>query len=175
MNHESAKSANIVASLQTFVQSEVALAMLNTSSIDYGGGLPFQDAERAEWLQVRVPGVARPDYLIGPYAHRAGENEPDARGRIVFWMLNINCFVRPQKQTVKNNLRLWTLRDIVTNIFREGLRVPVKDQAGEGETIGYLFLDEILEDRPVVAPEQKDVLQHQLLFSFRWGESWVVS
>ena len=173
MLHESAKSANVVGSLQKYIQDELAGSLLDSSGIDYGGGIPFQDTNRAEWIQVRVPGVARPDALIGPYVHRAGENEPDARGRIVYWMLNINCFVRPAKQASRNNLRLWTLRDVVTGVFREGAVIPVKDHAGEGETIGYLFLDDIADDRPILDPEQKDIEQHRLLFSFQWGESWV--
>ena len=173
--HESAKAANVVGSLQAYVNTELA-DVLNSSApaIDYGGGLPFQDSELEEWVQVRAIGPARPAGMAGPYAHRAGESDPDARGGELFWVLNVNCFVRPVKLASPNNLRAWTLRDMVLGILAPGTRVTVKDHAGQGETLGYLFVDDIMDDRALPDMGRPDVVQHNLVFALRWVETWVV-
>jgi len=168
--HESAKTANVVGSLQVYLTAELA-----AFSLDFGGGIPFQDGDLTEWLQIRALEPVRPAVLAGPYAGRGGEQDPDARGGEMFWLLNVNCFVRPAKMSPPNNLRLWTIRDLAAAPLMPGTRIAVKDHAGEAETIGYLFVDEILADQPVAAPDRPDVLQHNLAFALRWAETWVVS
>jgi hypothetical protein len=175
---ENAKAANVVGSIQQYFEDQLA-SVLNSSrpSIDYGGGQPFKDDDLAEWVQVRVMEAARPESMIGPFAARgSGSGDPNSRGRELYWLLNINCFVRPAKLSPFTNLRPWQLRDLVLEPFAEGTRIPVKDYAdltsAGGETIGYLFCDQLMADRPVYDPARDDLVQHNLLFALRWSESW---
>lgn len=175
---ENAKAANVVGSLQQYVDDQLA-TVLNSSKpvIDYGH-MVFKDTDLVEWLQVRVLNPARPAALLGPFAGRAsGSGNADARGQELFWLLNINCFVRPAKLSPFTNLRPWQLRDLVLASFMPGTRIPVKDYADTtqqgGETVGYLFCDEIVEDRPVYDPEREDLVQHNLVLALRWTETWV--
>lgn len=178
--HETAKQANVVGSLYKYVTDELgdvlssSAALMTTPAIDYGGGAGFSDESYAEWIQVRPLGMARPAAMMGPYAHRVGEQDPNARGGEGFWLLNVNCFVRPARIEPQDFLRLWKLVDTVKAPLMPGSRVVVKDHAGEGETVGYLFVDEIMEDRPVSDPERADLEQHNLVFALRWVETWVV-
>ena len=164
--------------MQEHLQNSLA-DVLNSSqpAIDFGGGLPFDDATLAEWVQPRMLGLARPEWGTGPYAHRTGAAlDPTSRGREVIWVLNVNCFVRPAKQASLNNLRIYTVRDLVLAALLEGARIPVKDYATAGpegqETIGYLFVDRIAEDRPIYDPTHEDCVQHNLVFWLRWTETW---
>lgn len=177
---ENAKAANVVGSIQAYFEDQLA-GVLNSSRgvIDYGGGLPLKDADLAEWIQVRALEPARPEAMSGPFAGRAsGSGDADARGQELFWLININCFVRPAKLVPFTNLRTWQLRDAVLEYFAVGTRIPVKDYADPtsqgGETIGYLFCDQLMFDRPVYDPAREDVLQHNLVIRTRWTESWVV-
>ena len=173
---ENAKAANVVGSIQQYFEDTLA-ATLNSSNaaIDYGGGLPFRDQDLAEWFQVRALGPTRPIALQGPFAARGGTN-PDSRGAEVFWTLNVNIFVRPGKLVTFTNLRLYSLRDMVLDGIREGTRIPVKDFADPtsqgNETIGYLFVDEILADRAIQDPARPDLLQHNVVMALRWTETW---
>lgn len=173
---ENAKAANVVGSIQQYFEDTVG-AVLNSSApaIDYGGGMPFNDAAMTEWLQVRTMGPARPPGGQGPFAARAGTN-PESRGAEVLWLLNVNCFVRPARVVPFTNLRMYQVRDIVLEAIREGARIPVKDYADPtsqgGETLGYLFVSDLMEDRPVEDPARTDLLQHNLVFAMRWTETW---
>ena len=173
---ENAKAANIVGSVQQYLQDSLA-DVLNSSqpAIDYGGGLPFNDADLPEWVQPRLMAFARPDWGLGPFAHRAGVS-PDSRGHEGYWLLNVNCFVRPVKLSTLTNLRIWTVRDLVLAALLVGGRIPVKDYADPtsagGETLGYLFIDRLAEDRPVYDPAREDLVQHNLVFWLRWTETW---
>lgn len=169
---ENAHAANIVGSLQQYFRDNL-VDVLNSSPeppIDYGGGLPFKDEGKAEWIQLRPMAAARPAWGLGPYG--GNPQEPDSRGQELFWLLNVNCFVRSAKQLVFTNLRIWMVRDLVTAICREGTRIPVKDYVGTQETIGYLFVDSILEDRRIYDPEREELEQHNLVFAMRWTETW---
>lgn len=167
---ENAKAANVVGSVQQYVNDSLA-DVLNSSqpAIDYGGGLPFDDKDLPEWVQPRIMAVARPEAWMGPFA--AGIN-PDTRGHEVIWLLNVNCFVRPRRQAPLMNLRLWTIRDLVLAAFLVGTRIPVKDYAATSETLGYLFVDRVAEDRAIYDPEREDLVQHNLVFWLRWSETW---
>lgn len=171
---DNVKAANIVGSLQAYVDAMLG-DVLNSSApaIDYGGGMPFSDSALVQWVQLRVMAFARPLWGIGPYAARAGASA-DSRGQEGFWLLNVNCFVRPQRTGTGafDNLALWRLRDTIISAFMPGTRVQVKDYVGTGETIGYLFMDEIQEDRAVPNPDREELLQHNLVFLFRWTETW---
>lgn len=173
---ENAKAANVVGSIQQYFEDSLA-AVLNSStpSIDYGGGLPFHDRDLPEWVQVRAMGPVRPEALQGPFAHRGGSN-PDSRGAEILWLLNVNCFVRPAKLVPFTNLRVYTLRDLVLDAIKEGTRIPVKDYAtlgGQGqETIGYLFVHDLLEDRAVEDPARTELVQRNLVYALRWIETW---
>lgn len=173
---ENAKAANVVGSIQQFFEDALADVLNSSASaIDYGGGLPFKDADLAEWAQVRALGPTRPQAMQGYFAHRGG-SDPDSRGAEVFWTLNVNLFVRPAKLVPFTNLRLYTLRDLVLGVMREGTRIPVKDYADPlttgNETIGYLFVDEILADRAIQDPARTDLGQHNLVLALRWTETW---
>jgi hypothetical protein len=175
---ENAKAANIIGSVQQHLHTHLA-DVLNSSqpAIDFGGGLPFDDAPLAEWVQPRMLALARPEWGTGPFAHRTGASgDPVSRGREVLWVLNINCFVRPAKQPSPNNLRLYTVRDLVLAALLEGSRIPVKDYTTVGpqgqETIGYLLVDRLAEDRPIYDPANEDCIQHNLVFWLRWTETW---
>lgn len=176
---ENAKAANVVGSLQQYVNDTLS-DVLNSSrsSIDYGGGLPFDDESLDQWVQFRVMAPVRPMRLMGPFAARAG-SDVDARGQELLWVLNVNCFVRIQQKANPgfSNLAIWTLRDTVINYLMPGTRIVVKDysdptQSG-GETLGYLFVDEIMEDRALYDPARTELLQHNLVFGLRWTETWV--
>lgn len=173
---ENAKAANVIGSIQQYFEDRIA-ATLNSSlpAIDYGGGLPFKDGALAEWLQVRTVGAARPAGGQGPYAARAGQ-DADSRGAEILWLLNVNCFVRPARLVPLRNLRPYQLRDLVLGVIREGTRIPVKDYADltsqGGETIGYLDVSDVMEDRTVEDPERTDLVQYNLVFALRWTETW---
>jgi hypothetical protein len=173
---ENAKAANLIGSIQQYFEDHLA-ATLNSSAsaIDYGGGMPFNDGPLTEWVQVRVMGAARPQSGQGPYAARAGQ-DADSRGAEILWMLNVNCFVRPGKLVPFTNLRPYQLRDLVLDVIREGVRIPVKDYADltsqGGETIGYLDVSDLLEDRVIEDPARTELLQHNVVFAMRWTETW---
>ena len=176
---ENAKLANIVGSIQQYFEDQLA-SVLNSSkpAIDYGGGMPFKDSELTEWVQVRVLEPARPEILSGPFAGRAsGSGDPDSRGQELFFLVNINIFVRPQRLNPFTNLRPWQLRDTVLDPLNIGTRIPIKDFADPtttgGETIGYLFSDRLVADRPIYDPAREDLVQHNLLIQFRWTETWI--
>jgi hypothetical protein len=170
---ESAKAANIVGSVQQYVQDSLG-DVLNSSNpaIDFGGGMPFQDARLDQWIQVRMMGFARPGWGLGPFAGRAAV-DPNARGQEGLWVLNVNCFVRPQAKTVLDNLAALRLRDVVLGALMPGTRIAVKDYVeAAAETIGYLFCDSIQEDRAVQDPGREELVQHNLVFWLRWTETW---
>lgn len=165
---ENAKAVNVVGSFQEYMQNTLA-AVLNSSqpAIDYGGGLPFQDATLEQWIQVRMLAPARPEILSGPFAPGG------ARGQELRWVLNVNCFVRPAKVSPFSNLTIWRLRDTVLDALMPGTRIAVKDYDGTLETFGYLFVDTIMEDREVQDPLRTELLQHNLVLLLRWTETWV--
>jgi hypothetical protein len=173
---ENAKAANVVGSIQQHFEDHLA-AVLNSGSpaIDYGGGMPFNDGPLTEWLQVRAIGPARPQALQGPFAGRAG-SDADARGAEITWLLNVNCFVRPARVIPFTNLRIYQVRDLVLDVVREGTRIPVKDYADTtpqgGETIGYLFVSDLTDDRAIQDPARTELVQHNLVFVMRWTETW---
>ena len=171
--HPSAQAENVVGSLQDYFHSNVG-EVLNSSTtvVDYGGGAAFQDTALSEWLQFRVMGaVPVGESSYAPYTE---ESEPADRAREVRWLVNVNCFVRPGRVTPRDNLRLWRTRSTVLTAMREGLRIPVKDYAGGGATIGYLFISELLEDRAIQDPARLEIVQHNLVFALRWSETWGV-
>ena len=176
---ENAKAVNVVGSVQQYFNDSLA-NILNSSlpAIDYGGGMSFKDDDLLSWVQVRMLAPARPAELQGPFAGRGG-SDFDARGQELHWVLNVNCFVRPLKAPVAtfSNLAIWQLRDQVLNAFTVGTRIAVKDYADAlttgNETIGYLFISEIMEDRAIYDPERTELLQHNLVFLLRWTETWV--
>lgn len=173
---QNAKAGNVVGSVQQYFQDSLG-DVLNSSNpaIDYGGGMPFQDINLEQWVQVRVMGFARPVWGLGPFAHRTGPTgSADARGQEGFWLLNVNCFVRPQRtgNATLYNLAIWRLRDTVLSAFMPGTRIAAKDYLGTQETIGYLFVDSLMEDRPVQDPGREELLQHNLVFLLRWTETW---
>ena len=172
--NQDALAANIVGSLQKYEESALEAALATTHglpTLDYGGGDQFQDGALHEWIQVRVVGPARPASMSGPYAPRVSAG--NTRGAEIYWILNINCFVRPAKQVPLNNIRIWHLRDIVLGAFAEGTLIPVKAWANTQEHIGNIIVDEILEDRPVSDPERSDLVQHNIVLALRWSETWV--
>jgi hypothetical protein len=176
---ENAKAANVVGSIQAYFNDQLATVLNSSrSTVDYGGGLPLKDDDLAEWVQVRVLEPARPEALGGFAGRGSGSGDADARGQELFWLININCFVRPAKLVPFTNLRTWQLRDTVLEPFKVGTRIPVKDfndpTTSGGETIGYLFCDALMFDRPVYDPQREDVLQHNLVIRTRWTETWVV-
>lgn len=169
---ENAKAANIVGSLQQYTADQLG-DVLNSSApaIDYGGGMPFNDLDLLQWIQLRMMAFARSAWGLGPFA--ATQN-PNSRGQEGAWVLNINCFLRPHRtgNVTLDNLALWRLRDLVLEAFHEGTRIPVKDYVGTQETIGYLFVDRLMEDRAVSDPTREELLQHNLVFTLRWTETW---
>jgi hypothetical protein len=173
---ESAKATNVVGSIQQYFEDHLA-QVLNSSSpaIDYGRGSGFKDTALSEWLQVRAMGPTRPPGGRGPYAARAG-TDADSRGAEVEWLLNVNCFVKPVKFASYFNLRPYQLRDLVLGVVHEGTNIPVKDyndpSTQGGETIGYLHVKDLLEDRPIEDPQRTDLVQHHLVFALRWTEIW---
>lgn len=172
---QNAHAANVVGSVQQFFQDSLG-DVLNSSApaIDYGGGMPFQDLQLAQWVQVRVMAFARPVWGQGPFAERATGGDPGSRGQEGLWLLNVNCFVRPQRtgNVTLDNLAIWRLRDTVLGAFMPGTRLAVKDYVGTQETIGYLFIDSLMEDREVQDPNRPELLQHNLVFAIRWTETW---
>lgn len=173
---ENAKAANVVGSLQQYVHDSLG-DVLNSSdpAIDYGGGMPFEDSRLAQWIQLRMMAFARPAWGLGPFAGRAGNDPAAGRGQEGYWLLNINCFVRVQRTGTGgalDNLALLRLRDTVLGALMPGTRIRVKDYVGTQETLGYLFLDSIQEDRAVPDPNREELLQHNLVFWLRWTETW---
>jgi hypothetical protein len=172
---QNAQAGNVVGSVQQFFQDQLG-DVLNSSNpaIDYGGGMPFQDVSLEQWVQVRVMAFTRPVWGLGPFADRASGGDPGSRGQEGLWLLNVNCFVRPQRtgQATLDNLAIWRLRDTVLSALMPGTRVPVKDYIGTQETIGYLFIDSIMDDREVQDPGREELVQHNLVFAMRWTETW---
>lgn len=173
---ENAKAANVVGSVQQYVKDQLS-DVLNSSrsAIDYGGGLPFRDDDLEQWVQVRLMGPTHPNYIglaggrstwEGPFAPGGG------RGRELFWLINLNCFVRPAKSTAFTNLQIWRLRDAVSEAFLIGVVIPVKDYQGSGETIGNMFVYDVIADRMVSDPQREELVQHNLVYTLRWTETW---
>lgn len=174
---ENARAANVVGSIQDYVDAHLA-DVLNSSrsAIDYGGGLPFRDDDLDQWIQVRAMGLSRPAYVGLQVGISVGFEGPfNARGdraREVFWLLNVNCFVRPARADTFSNLQIWRLRDAVVDAFFVGALIPVKDYFGTGETLGNLFLYDIMADREISQPDRSELVQHNMQFMLRWSESW---
>lgn len=170
---ETAQATNVIGSLQQYVFDTLDRASGDDDEhhfpIDYGGGQIFNDTELIEWLQIRIVGAARPQRLLGRYGNA------NDRGQEFFWLLNVNCFVRPKKQQVQNNLRIWVLRDIVMDKFTVGRTIEVKAHAGSGDTLGVLFVNEVMGDRQVFDNTRVELVQHNLQFALRWSEKWTTS
>lgn len=165
---DNAKAENVIGSVQEYFQSALA-DVLNSSeaAVDYGGGMPFKDDVLSHWIQLRMLAPARPDALAGPFA-------PDGkRGQELRWILNVNCFVRPALLSPFSNLKIWQVRDVALAPLIPGTRIAVKDYTGTLETIGYLFVDAIMEDREVQDPLRVELLQHNLVLLLRWTETWM--
>lgn len=167
------RAANVIGSLQAYIWEKFDSASGEVDAshlpIDYGGGQSFSDTELSEWLQFRVTGNARPPRLLGRYGNA------NDRGQELFWLLNLNVFVRPKKQTSQNNLRVWGLRDVILGEIHVGRTIEVRDHVGTGETIGVLFVDEVMADRQVFDNTRVDLVQHNLVFALRWSEKWTMS
>ena len=169
---ERALAANVVGSIQRHFRTQL-VDVLNSSSeppIDYGGGMPFADADLAEWVQLRPMAAVRPPWGLGPFdvaAKRAHEQT---------WVINVNCFVRSGRQATVlgsfTNLRIWMLRDLVLGACAPGTTILVTDVLGTGETLGNLFVDEVMEDRRVYDPAREELEQHNLVLLARWTETW---
>jgi hypothetical protein len=165
---DNAKAENIVGSVQEYFQNSLA-DVLNSSqsAVDYGGGMPFRDDDLSSWVQLRLIAPTRPESLSGPFAEREGK-----RGQELRWLLNLNCFVRPALLSPFSNLKIWRVRDMALGPLMVGTRIAVKDYTGTLETIGYLFIDAIMEDRAVQDPLRTELLQHNLVLLLRWTETW---
>ena len=165
---DNAKAQNVVGSVQEYFQSSLA-DVLNSSqaAVDYGGGMPFRDDDLSHWIQVRMISPVRPEALSGPFAAEEGK-----RGQELRWLLNINCFVRPGRLSPFSNLKIWSVRDMAIAPLMPGTRIAVKDYTGDLETIGYLFVESIMEDRAVQDPLRTELLQHNLVLLLRWTETW---
>ena len=165
---ENAKQVNVIGSVQEYFDAELS-DVLNSSapSIDFGGGMPFKDDRLEKWIQVRMLAPARPEILSGPFS-TGGK-----RGQELFWVLNVNLFVRPGKLSPFTNLALPGLRDLVIDRLMPGRSITVKDYGGEGETIGYLIVKDIMEDRAIYDPQRTELLQHNLVVLLRWTETWL--
>jgi hypothetical protein len=171
--HPSAQAVNVVGSIQHYFDEQVSDVLNSSQSIiDYGGGQAFRDTNLPEWLQLRTMAAV----AIGDdsYAPRTEDSEPTDRAREVYWLVNVNCFVRPGLVVPIDNLRLWRMRDTVLTAMRVGLRIPVKDYAGASTTLGFLFVTEVLEDRAIQDPARIELVQHNLVFALRWSETWGV-
>ena len=157
-----ARSSNILGAIQTYVYS--TLGTYFGLTVDYGGGRPFVDTGLAEWVQVRLLGPARPALLVGPR---------DAQGNLaqeIYWLVNINVFCRPAMQST--NVRIFQLRDMVLEAFREGTTIDVEDVLGTTGHLGKLVVFQV-EDRPVEDEARKaELAQHWIRASARWLESW---
>ena len=162
-----AKAGNIKGSIKQYVSTALAATFV-AARIDYGGGVQFSDAGLPEWLQVRVLEPARPATGLGPF-DGAGHFARD-----IYWVVNLNIFVRPAQQATLNNLRLDVLRDAVLAAFSEQTILPVSDYLGTSGALGNLVVFDVLRDAPVVDEERKaELLQHSLAVACRWRESWV--
>ena len=165
----SARAENVVGSMQEYLAER--LSAVFADNIDFGNGLPFNDAPLTAWLQVRMLAPARPIDLQGPRVARAG-----IFGNEIFWLLNLNTFVRPARVSPPNNLRIWTLRDAVLDVIAPPAKVPVKDYQADSAIIGTLVSDEIMDDRMVTPPDRTDeLIEHNFIVAWRWTEAWTVS
>jgi hypothetical protein len=164
----------VVGSVQQYVEDRLG-NVLNTSrsAIDFGAGASFKDADLDQWIQVTMLGPTQPGY-IGQIAGRLGDayTVDGNRGREMYWLVNVNCFVRPGVTTVFSNLQIWQLRDAVFDAFSVGKLITVKDYVGTGETIGNLFVHDLMSERRITDPERVELVQHNLLFALRWTETW---
>ena len=165
---DNAKAENVAGSVQEYFQKSLA-DVLNSSqpAVDYGGGMPFRDDDLTHWIQVRMIAPARPEALSGPFSGVEGK-----RGQELRWLLNVNCFVRPSLLSPFSNLKIWQVRDAALAPLMIGTRIAVRDYTGTLETIGYLFIDAIMEDRAVQDPLRTELLQHNLVLLLRWTETW---
>ena len=163
-----AKAENVIRSLQNYVQTQLGATFQGAAAgdrIDWGGGVPFNDADLPEWLQPRLLAAVRPDGLRGP-RDQAGD-----RGNELHWLYNLNIFVRPHDAA--NNFRILTLRDTVLDAFKVGTGITVTDYAGDSSTLGVLFSEGPDEDRPIVDPQRaEELLQHNLVIPLRWVEGF---
>ena len=169
MLQATARAANIVGSVQEYISTELAAVFPVASKMHFMGGPPFNDDALDEWLQLAMLEPARPIDLVGPRGPQADELAQE-----MYWLLNLNLFVRPSKLSSPNNLRLWTLRDAVIVKFMPNTRISVMDYSADKMHIGNLVCFEILADRPVADPGRQELVQHNLVISLRWTETWTV-
>ena len=166
------KIQNLRQSLDVYIQAQLASTFAEPDSgIDFEG-VPFNDAGKREWLQVRLLEPVRPPALF----HRQVSTtiEVGHRGQSLILIVNLNIFVRPRLLAeASRTYRLQALRDTVLDKFTEFTKIDVTDYAGDSSALGKLVVDRIDLDRQITAPGvQDDLRQWSLGVECRWIEQY---
>lgn len=168
-----AKLANIEGSLRQYVVNTLGTTFSSGAAIDVGGGEPFDDTAYSEWLQVRLLEPVRPATRWGPRGIDTLATTPPM-ARHVYYLLNLNIFVRPAKLSPPSSLRLQTLRDTVLAQVLPGTVVEVRDYAGSQAILGGVIVDDLDRDWLVLLPPQEqELLQWNIVVRFTWVERWL--
>lgn len=151
------KYQNFKASLENYVNAN--LVVTEQLAIDYEG-VPFEEADYNEWVQVRIIGTGNWEDL-----HRSSST----RKKIAQPIVNFNVFVKPESTTKSN--RHYQIRDIVAGYFELGSQIDFYDFASEDFTnvLQELTVKEIITDSPI---PNDDFRQYNYTVGIEWIQKW---
>ncbi|RLC65540.1 MAG: hypothetical protein DRI01_00575 [Chloroflexi bacterium] len=140
--HPSSKLANIKRSVEKWFNDQFS----SSYSIDFEG-VPFNGADKSEWLQPRI--------LIGGrmFHRQVGEGYLGDTTEVI---INVNIFVR--RSMMKAADRPYRIRDDLFSKMKVGTMITVYDYVGDSSVAAYLKSREIVDDFLVKSPEAEDII-----------------
>ena len=144
MGHPTSELSNIKRSFENWFNTTFS----GSFAIDFEG-VPFQSANKSEWIQPRL-------LTAGSIFHR--QVESGYRGDTLSIIANVNIFVR--KSLSQRADRIYTIRDTLFNSMKEGTSIEIKDYVDGGAIISTLKSREILDDFVVPVVESEDLIQY---------------
>ena len=152
------KIQNVKASIEKYIKDN----LVTTSSFVVNfEGLPFEEANRAEWIEETILGLGNRDF------HR--QVSATTTGQTTQVMLNFNIFVN-RELTAKTN-RAYEIRDILADYFKIGTQIDLYDFSGDDFTTSLqkMEVNEIITDRAI--PDEY-YSQYNFSVGINWLEQW---
>lgn len=142
--HATNKIENIKASIEKYIYDN--LVTIESLNIDWQGGKGIDKDRINEWVQPTLLKTAK--FFRGDVTSTEKGNEAE-------FMINFNIFVR--KASTNNFNRLFELRDIVANYFKDNQQIVLRDYTDAGKPHSEtMIVKDIITDSEI--PSMDDTL-----------------